>query len=137
MQYVALVGRLLFSLPFIVGGFLHFKDRVPLIEYAKERVPYFPTLQVLGTGVLLIGAGLSTLFGVWPDVGAFLLFIYLSLAVMLAPDYWQQGERLQRQIRLIMHAKNIGTAGAALLTTAVFASSTVGPTLTGPAFSSW
>jgi uncharacterized membrane protein YphA (DoxX/SURF4 family) len=134
MDVVALVGRVLFSLLFLGAAFGHFKDRAAMTQYAKSKNLPMAEPAVLGSGVLMLLGGLSVLLGVWGDLGALLLFVFLVMSAVLFHDFWKQSDAAAQQVEQVMFMKNIALAGASLVLIATFGSEAIGWTLTPPLF---
>ncbi|GMQ81150.1 MAG: hypothetical protein BMS9Abin05_0581 [Rhodothermia bacterium] len=109
MKYAPLVGRILFSLIFLMFGMAHFTD--PQI---KDMVPDFlpfPTLVVMLTGAAVIAGGLSVLLGYKIKIGSLILFVFLLSTTLLV---WSGGffEGDQAATGFIM--RDLAMAGASL-----------------------
>ena len=69
MDVAFLIGRIIFAGYWLMSALNHFKNLKHMSEYAKTKANPFPKLAVGGTGVLVLGGGLSMLLGVYPPVG--------------------------------------------------------------------
>jgi putative oxidoreductase len=136
MSVLVLVGRILFSALFIGAGIGHLRNAPVMTEYARfKRLPA-PRAGVIGSGLLILGGGLMVLLGVWADLGAVLLILFLLPAALIFHDFWREKDPQTAQNQQAHFMKNIALAGAALIIFAVFAhlGDDLGLTLTGPLF---
>jgi uncharacterized membrane protein YphA (DoxX/SURF4 family) len=136
MDVVALVGRILFSLLFLGSAFGHLTQADAMAGYAASRGLPQPKLAVLGSGVLILVGGLLVLLGIWIDLGALLLAIFLIPTAVLMHPFWKETDAMAKQNEMIAFQKDIALAGAALLVLALYAGygGELGITITGPLF---
>ncbi|MGV9667005.1 DoxX family protein [Nocardia niigatensis] len=137
MDVLVLIGRILFVLLFLSSGFGHFAQRAAMVQYAQfKRVP-MANLAVPASGLLLIAGSLSVLLGVWADLGALLLLVFLVPTAFLMHAFWKETDAEAKQAEMVHFNKDIALAGAALMLFAFFAHTggDLGLTLTGPLFS--
>ncbi|MVU83207.1 DoxX family membrane protein [Nocardia sp. ET3-3] len=137
MDVLVLIGRILFALLFLTSGFGHIAQRKAMAEYAKFKGVPFPDLAVPASGVLLLAGALSVLLGVWADLGALLLIVFLVPTAFLMHAFWKETDPQAKQGEMVHFNKDLALAGAALMLFAFFAHTggDLGLTLTGPLFS--
>lgn len=135
MDILVLIGRILFSVLFIGSGINHFTNGKAMSGYAAAKGVPAPLAATYVGGVLLLAGGLSVLLGVWADLGALLLVIFLVPTAVLMHPFWR-AEGQERMMDMIQFQKDVALAGAALMLFALF--SFVGDaldlTITGPLF---
>jgi putative oxidoreductase len=137
MDVIVLIGRILFAALFATSAFAHFTQTAGMTEYARSSrgVPA-PRLAVLAGGVLLTLGALSVLLGVWADLGALLLVVFLVPTAVLMHSFWKETEGQAKMMEQTQFSKDLALAGAALMLFALFAH--VGDDLrlviTGPLF---
>ncbi len=135
MSVLVLIGRILFSAIFITSAIPHLTKTNMMAAYAKSKgVPMAWAATFVG-GFFLLGGGLSVLLGVWADLGALLLVIFLVPTAVLMHGFWRESGEA-RMMEQIQFSKDIGLAGAALMLIGLisYAGHGVGLTLTGPLF---
>lgn len=108
----ALLGRLFFSLIFVVAGFNHFSKQT--IAYAASQGVLLASIAVPVAGILAIVGGLSILLGYRAKVGAWLIALFL-VGVTPMHNFWAVHDPVMAQIQMIMFMKNISMLGGALL----------------------
>jgi putative oxidoreductase len=136
MDVVALIGRILFALLFLGSAFGHLTQADAMAGYAASRGLPQPKLAVLGSGVLILIGGLLVLLGIWIDLGALLLVIFLLPTAFLMHPFWKETDAMAKQNEMVSFQKDIALAGAALLILSLYAGygSELGITITGPLF---
>ena len=138
VEAVALIGRVLFAALFLVSGLGHLTQSVPMAQYTATRgvPPPLTRPLVLASGGLIIAGAVMVVLGVWGDLGALLLVVFLvpTAVVMHGPRKGQDAQqRMMEQTQLL---KDLALAGAALLVFVLFgwAGPDLGLTLTDPLF---
>ncbi|MEV6655142.1 DoxX family protein [Streptomyces sp. NPDC051219] len=136
MDILVLIGRILFVLLFLASALSHLTQTKPMAAYAASRGLPSPTAATLGSGVLLVVGGLSVLLGIWADLGALLLAVFLVPTALLMHAFWKETDAQAKQLEMIQFLKDMALAGAALMLIAFFsyAGHDLGLTLTGPFF---
>jgi len=136
VDILVLIGRILFSALFVGSAVGHLTQTKAMAGYAaSKRVPS-PAAAVVSSGVLILLGGLSVLLGVWPDLGALLLIVFLVPTAILMHGFWAERDPMMRQNDQAHFMKDLALAGAALVMLAFFAYAghDLGLTLTGPLF---
>lgn len=136
MDVVVLVGRILFSLIFLVSSVAHLTQTGQMAGYAASKGVPVARATVLGSGVLILVGGLMVLLGVWGDLGALFLVVFLVPTALIIHGFWRETDATARYMEQAQFFKDTALAGAALLVFALFAyaGSDLGLTLTGPVF---
>jgi putative oxidoreductase len=136
MDVIVLIGRILFAYLFISSGIAHFTQRKMMAQFAGAKGVPASMAAVLGGGVLLLAGGISVLPGIWADLGALLLVIFLVPTAVLMHGFWKETEPQARMMEMTQFGKDTGLAGAALMLFALFsfAGADLGLTITGPLF---
>jgi len=136
VDVLVLIGRILFSAVFISSAVGHMTQTDAMAGYAKSKGVPGARLAVLGSGVLLLVGGLSVLLGIWPDVGALLLVIFLVPTAIMMHAFWRETDPMARQNEMVGFTKDLSLAGAALALFALFAyvGDDLGLTIVGPLF---
>lgn len=113
MKYAPLVGRILFSLIFLMFGMNHLTDPQMMID--NGMVPDFLPLKsviVILTGIVIILGGLSVLLGYHAKLGGLILFAFLVPTALLT---WGGGFINGDPTATAMFLKDLALSGAALL----------------------
>lgn len=136
MDVVILIGRILFSMLFLASAWSHFSQAKNMTGYAQSRGVPMPGPAVLGGGVLLGLGGLSVLLGIWPDLGALLLVLFLVPTAVLMHGFWRESDPQAKQTEMIQFMKDMSLGGASLMLLGLFANAgdDLGLTITGPLF---
>jgi len=113
MKIIVLLGRILFSLIFLISGPGHFLDQN--IQYAKAQGVFLPTLLVPFSGILAIIGALSIILGYKAKLGAWIIVVFLVPVTLMMHNFWSTQDLQMKQIQLAMFMKNISLLGGALL----------------------
>ena len=133
MDVVLLLGRILFGALFLGSAMGHLTQTDAMAGYASSKGVPMAKAAVFGSGILLVIGGLSVILGVWGDLGAMLLFLFLVPTAVMMHDFWKEEDPQAKQMEMIQFNKDIALAGAALAFVWIFS---VDPdlTLTGSLF---
>lgn len=132
---VLLVGRVLFALIFIKSGIAHLTKLNASTGYAQFKKVPSPKLAVIVTGLMLIIGGLYVALGIFADLGALLLAIFLIVSAFMMHNFWTIQDEQAKQGETINFFKNIALAGAALIIFALVSTGTeFGPEIRGALF---
>jgi putative oxidoreductase len=115
MDVVFLVGRILFAAVFVISGLtIHLLNARQGIEYARMYKVPAPEIGVPATGLLAVLGGLSVALGVWGDLGALAIALFLALITPLMHAFWRETDEMQKQAQLSNFMKNFALLGGAL-----------------------
>lgn len=115
MDILLIVGRVLFALIFINSGIAHLTKLNDMTGYAQFKKVPAPKLAVIVTGLMLIVGGLYIALGVYADLGALLLAIFLVPTAFMMHNFWTIQDPQAKQGEMINFFKNLSLAGAALI----------------------
>lgn len=113
MKYTVLVGRILFSLIFVMAGFSNFSKQA--IEHAAAQGIPLAAIAVPLSGVIALLGGLSIALGYKARWGAWLLVLFLVPATVMMHNFWAVQDSTLAQMHQVMFMKNLSMLGAALL----------------------
>ncbi|HCA88491.1 MAG TPA: DoxX family protein [Streptomyces sp.] len=136
MDILVLIGRILFATLFLGSAMGHLAKTDAMAGYAVSKGVPSAKAMTMGSGVLLLVCGLSVLLGIWPDLGALLLLLFLIPTAVLMHAFWKESDPGARQGEQVHFQKDIALSGAALMLFALFAyaGDDLGLTITGPLF---
>ena len=112
MRYLVALGRLFYSLIFVVAGFGHFTHQE--IAYAAAQGIPLASVLVPVSGIMAIVGGLSILLGFHGKLGAWLLVLFLVPVTFTMHNFWAVKDPMMQQIQIAMFLKNISMLGSAL-----------------------
>ena len=138
MDVLILIGRILFAALFLPAAVNHFVNADAMAGYTQAQGVPAARAGVLGSGVLLLLGGLSVLLGIWPDLGALLLAVFLVPTALLMHAFWKEADPQTKQLQQVQFSKNIALTGASLMLIGLFAiaGDELGLVITGPLFAS-
>jgi len=136
VDIVLLIGRILFGALFLGSALGHLTQTDAMAGYAASKGVPMAKASVFGSGVLLVLGGLSVILGLWGDLGALLLFLFLVPTAVMMHNFWKETDPQAKQMEMIQFNKDIALAGAALAFMWIFS---VDPdlTLTDSLFDLW
>jgi putative oxidoreductase len=112
----ALIGRLLFAYFFgVVAGIGHFKKDEQMRGYAVQAG--FPVPAVAGwvAGVWLIVGAVSVGLGIWPDLGALMIGVFVIPAALFFHRFWSIEDPGLRTTQRQAFDRNLMILGASLV----------------------
>ena len=109
---LALLGRFLFALIFVMSGPAHFTRQT--IKFAASQGIPFASVAVPFSGVLALAGGLSVLLGYRAKIGAWLLVLFLAGVTTMLHNFWAVSDPMMHQMQFIMFMKNLSMIGGAL-----------------------
>jgi len=115
MDIVFLIGRILFGGYFIVAGIQHFKHLGNMTGYAQSKGVPAPKPAVVIAGLFIILGGLGMILGVYTQIAAILLVVFLVVVAFKMHDFWKIEDQNMKMAEMHQFLKNISLAGAALM----------------------
>jgi len=109
---VALLGRLLFVLIFLMSAPMHFSGQT--IAYAASQGVPLASITVPLSGVIALAGGLSILLSYRAKVGAWLLVLFLAAVTPMLHRFWAVSDPMMHQMQFVMFLKNLSMMGGAL-----------------------
>jgi putative oxidoreductase len=112
---VFLIGRILFSLIFIIKAFSHFTPQA--IQHAEYMGVPAATVLVPLAGLIALVGGLSVILGYRGRIGAWILVAFLVVTAFGMHRFWQEPNGYRMLMNHFCFWKNISMIGAALMIT--------------------
>ncbi len=135
MNAVLVIGRIMFALIFINSGISHLTKLEAMTGYATYKKVPAAKLSVIVSGLMILIGGLYVAFGVYADLGALLIALFLIPAAFMMHAFWKESDATAKQNETIGFFKDLSLAGAALVIFAlVGAGADFGPSITGAFF---
>ena len=135
MDIVLIIGRILFALIFVNSGIAHFAKLEAMAGYATYKKVPAAKLSVVVSGLMILVGGLYIAFGVYADLGALLIAIFLIPTAFLMHAFWKETDAAAKQNEMNNFFKNLSIAGAALIIFVLVGSGAdFGPSITGAFF---
>lgn len=135
MNALLILARILFVTIFISSGISHLTKLEAMAGYAKYKKVPAAKLSVVISGLMILIGGLYILFGVYADLGALLIAIFLIPTAFMMHGFWKESDATAKQHEMISFLKDLSLAGAALMIFIIVAhGGDIGPSITGPFF---
>ena len=110
---IHVVGRILFSMLFIVLGVMHFMKLDDMSAMAASKgVPAAKAATVAGGLMILVG-GLFVLLGWHRFIGAGLIAIFLLFSATLTHQFWKETDPMVKMNEMAHFMKDLALSGAA------------------------
>ena len=136
MNAVLVIARILFAGMFINSGISHLTKLGAMTGYAQYKKVRAAKLSVVVSGLMILLGGLYIVFGVYADLGALLIAIFLIPTAFMMHAFWKETDATAKQSEQAQFFKNISLAGAALIIFVLVGSGAdFGPSITGAFFS--
>lgn len=114
MTYLFLLSRVLFGGFFISNGINHFRRFEAMTQYSAYKKVPAPKLAVLGSGALILVSGLSIILGLYPNLGAWGIILFLVPTSLMMHNFWTETEPDKKMNSYINFTKNVALIGGAL-----------------------
>jgi putative oxidoreductase len=112
MQAFAPIGRIMFSLIFLLSVPNHFKHET--VAYAAAAGVPIANVAVPLAGLIALVGGLSLALGFHARLGAIALLVFLVPVTLFMHKFWGLSDAQQAQMQMINFMKNVALMGAAL-----------------------
>ncbi|KIC00843.1 hypothetical protein OA88_17505 [Flavobacterium sp. JRM] len=113
MNYIPLIGRILFSTIFMYSSIANFSDYF-VYEATAKGIPCSYILVPL-VGIFELLGGLSILTGFMAKWGAWLIILILLPVTFVMHDFWNIEDPVRHQLVLMTFMRNLSIIGAALM----------------------
>jgi len=112
MKTTSLIGRILYSLLFLVAVPGHFSAQT--IDFAASQGVPLASLAVPASGILALLGGLSIALGYKTRWGALALIAFLVPVTLMMHNFWAVTDPMMHQLQMVMFLKNLALIGGAL-----------------------
>lgn len=113
MKIILLIGRILFSLIFLMTVSFHFSKDA--IGYAASQGVPAAAFLVPASGIIATLGALSIILGFKARWGALLIVLFLVPVTFMMHNFWTISDPMQRQMQMSMFMKNLSILGGALI----------------------
>lgn len=115
MEWLSLIGRIVFGLYFVFMGINHFVKYQGLKGYAAFKNLPAPGLSIIITGIVLLVGGLSILTSYYVFIALIALAIFLVLAAFTIHNFWTMEDENAKAAEMSQFFKNLAIAAACLM----------------------
>ena len=113
MNYLVLLGRILYSLIFLEAVLSNFSAS-SIAKAADKGIP-MSNILVPAAGIMAFAGGLSIVLGYKAKLGAWLIILFLVPVTLMMHNFWTIKDPMMRRMQQLMFMKNLSMLGAALL----------------------
>jgi uncharacterized membrane protein YphA (DoxX/SURF4 family) len=115
VEYVFLLGRILYGGFFIVGGLNHFSHLGMMSGFVASKGVPAGKVAIIISGLLIIIGGASIVLGCRPEIGVLCIVVFLVPVTFMMHAYWQEADAMQQMNQRVNFQKNLALLGAALM----------------------
>jgi uncharacterized membrane protein YphA (DoxX/SURF4 family) len=115
VDFVFLLGRILYGGFFIVGGLNHFMHLGMMSGFVASKGVPAGKVAIVVSGLLIIFGGACIVLGCRPELGVLAIVVFLVPVTFMMHAYWQETEPMQRINQRVNFQKNLALLGAALM----------------------
>lgn len=135
LNAVLAIGQILFALIFINSGISHLTKLDAMTGYAKYKKVPAAKLSVIVSGLMILVGGVFVGLGIYADLGALLLAIFLIPTAFMMHNFWKETDPTAKMNETVGFFKDLSLAGAALIIYALVAGGAeLGINITGSFF---
>lgn len=113
MNYVLLLGRILFSIVFLWMFPMHFSEKA--MGYAAAHGMPFPGLLMPLWGIIGLLGALSIILGYKARIGGWLIAIAMLPATFMMHKFWSVSDPMAAMMQKALFLKNLSLLGAGLI----------------------
>jgi len=116
MDWVLLAGRILFAAIFVYAGLgFHLGMRSTAVGYSRAKGAPLPELTVPLTGIAIAAAGVLIVIGLWVDLAALVIAVFLALTACYMHAFWKVEDPQEKMMEQTQFSKDLALAGGALI----------------------
>ena len=115
VDYLFLLGRVLYGGFFLLGGLNHFTNLNMMAGYAGSKGVPAAKAGVVVSGLLIIVGGALVILGAHITIAAGCIVLFLVPVTYLMHDFWSEKEMMGRINQQVNFQKNLALLGAALM----------------------
>ncbi|MBI3510026.1 MAG: DoxX family protein [Bacteroidetes bacterium] len=112
MKVIPLIGRIFFSLLFLVAGLGHFSSQS--VSYAASMGVPMASVLVPISGVMAVVGALSLITGYRAKWGAWIIIAFLVPVTFWMHAFWKVTDPMMMQMQMANFMKNMAMIGGAL-----------------------
>ena len=114
VDYLFLLGRILYGGFFVLGGINHFTNLAMMSGYAGSKGVPAAKAGVVVSGLLVLVGGALVIVGAHITIAVVCLAVFLLPVTYLMHDFWNEKEMMGKINQQVNFQKNVALLGAAL-----------------------
>jgi putative oxidoreductase len=115
MEYLFLLGRILYGGVLIFMGLNHFMNLQQMTGYAESKGVPSAQIAVIGSAILLIVGAISIITGYQTTIGVGLLAVFFIPVTLMMHPFWKDEDPAEKMGNMTNFMKNIVILGGALM----------------------
>lgn len=114
MNILLLAGRIIFGGYFLTMGMMHFKNLKMMTGYTVSKGVPFPSLAVMGSGLLILMGGLGVVLGLYIQISLALIAVFLLIVTPTMHNFWKETDPNRKMAEMQNFLKNMTMFGASI-----------------------
>ena len=119
MEFLFLIGRIIFGGYFVYSSLGHFKNNAALSQYTASKGVPMPKYAVYFSGILILIGGAGILLGIFVKFAVLCLVLFLIPVSLIMHNFWRVSDPMQKMMEQVNFMKNMALLGGALMTLAI------------------
>lgn len=115
MDYLFLLGRVLFGGFFVLSGLKHLTGLAGMTGYAQMKKVPAAKFGVIVSGLMILLGGIGVITGIYTTISLWLIIIFLVLVTFKMHAYWAVTDVNMKMAEQVNFKKNLALLGAALM----------------------
>jgi putative oxidoreductase len=115
MDFIFIVGRILFGALMLIAGFSHFGQFTQMKKLAESKKVLIPSILVPLSGLLLVLGGISFVFWFLPQIGAWSLLLFFIPVNFTMHRFWNEKDSVKRTYEMHNFLGNLSVIGLLLI----------------------
>jgi putative oxidoreductase len=115
MDYVFVLGRILYGGFFVLGGINHFQNLNMMAGFTASKGVPLAKPAVIVSGLLITVGGLLVILGWHVRIGLACIVLFLVPVTFLMHNYWVETDMMAGINQRVNFQKNVALLGAALM----------------------
>ncbi len=110
-----IVGRVIVGLYFLMNAYNHIFKSAHMVGYAASKKVPSPRIAIIGSGVLLLVAGLAFVSNMYLMVGTLAALVFLVPVTIMMHSFWKETDPMAKMNEQIAFMKNLALIGLLLM----------------------
>lgn len=115
MDFLLILGRILFGGFFVMSGINHLKNLKAMTGYAMSKGVPSPSLAVAVSGLMILLGGLGVIFWQYVAISLTLIGVFLVLVTPKMHAFWSTNDPQSKMMEMIQFQKNMALLGATIM----------------------
>ena len=115
MDFIFLIGRIMFAFYFLNSGINHFTKMPMVVGYAASKGVWHPKTSVVISGLLLLLGSVGIILGAYIGVAVLFLTLFLIPVSFEMHAYWRETDPQAKMMEKMNFLRNVAFLGGLIL----------------------